>query len=85
MATEYSQLLKRILAEILYLDTGCFSEQTPLLGAIPEFDSVAVMNLIIELESKLGFDIQDVDLSAETFSTFGSLLHTIKTQKSEAA
>lgn len=85
MTTDYSQRLKRILADILCLDTSCFVEQTPLLGSIPELDSVAVMNLIMELESKLDFNIQDVDLSAETFSTFGTLLQALKDHRIKAA
>lgn len=85
MNTDYASTLKQILADILCLDTSCFQERTPLLGAIPEFDSMAVMSLIMELEDKLGFDIYDVDLSAETFGSFGSLLMQLKRYKNDSA
>lgn len=46
---------------------------TALLGAIPELDSIAVVNLITALEDHFGFSVADDELSAATFETLGSL------------
>ncbi|MET0962242.1 MAG: acyl carrier protein [Noviherbaspirillum sp.] len=47
--------------------------ESPLLGAIPELDSMAVINLITALEEHYGFAIADDEISAEVFETLGSL------------
>lgn len=48
--------------------------QTPLLGAIPEFDSMAVVSIITALEERFGFAIDDDEIDAAVFETFGSLV-----------
>jgi acyl carrier protein len=46
---------------------------TPLLGAIPELDSMAVVQVITALEERFGITVDDDDIGAETFATLGSL------------
>ena len=46
---------------------------TPLLGAIPELDSMAVVSLITALEEHFGFAVADDEIEAATFATLGSL------------
>jgi acyl carrier protein len=67
--------LKRILADALQLGerTQSYDASTPLLGAIPELDSMAVVNLIAAMEEYYGFTVNDDELSADTFATLGSL------------
>ena len=50
-----------------------FSADTPLLGAVPELDSMAVVTLITTLEERFGLAIDDDEVSGETFATVGSL------------
>lgn len=50
-----------------------FGGDTPLMGAIPEFDSMAVVTLITTLEERFGFTVDDDELSGEVFATVGSL------------
>ncbi len=50
-----------------------FTEETPLLGSIPEFDSMAVVTVITALEETYGFFVEDDEINAETFETIGSL------------
>lgn len=50
-----------------------FSRQTPLLGAIPELDSMAVVSLITGIEEQFDISIDDGDIDGTTFATFGSL------------
>ena len=46
---------------------------TPLLGTIPELDSIAVVNVITALEEYFGISILDDEIGAATFATLGSL------------
>ena len=47
--------------------------ESPLLGAVPELDSMAVVSLIAALEERFGVMIDDDELDAATFATLGSL------------
>ena len=51
-----------------------FDEATPLFGALPELDSMAVAGLLTELEDRLGIIIEDEDVDGEIFDTLGSLV-----------
>ena len=46
---------------------------TPLLGAIPELDSMAVVTVITALEEHFGISVDDDEIGAATFATLGSL------------
>lgn len=48
--------------------------ETPLLGNLPELDSMAVVTIITALEEHFGFIADDDEISAETFETLGSLV-----------
>lgn len=65
----------RILDEVLSLNgrAAAFTPQTPLLGAIPELDSMAVVTLITTLEEQFGITVDDDDIDGATFETVGSL------------
>lgn len=56
---------------------------TPLLGAIPELDSMAVVSLITALEEHFGISVADDEIEAATFSTLGSLAEFVR-QKIDA-
>ena len=49
------------------------TEQSALLGAIPELDSMAVVNLLLGLEQRYGFFVDDDEVDVEIFETIGSL------------
>lgn len=66
------QLLADILRSVLQIDKD-FDDNTPLLGAIAEFDSMAVIGVITELEDQLGIHIDDDEISADVFESFGQL------------
>jgi len=57
-----------------------FASDTPLLGAIPELDSMAVVTLITTLEEQLGISIDDDEISGEIFATVGSLVGFVDTK-----
>ncbi|MFC7049344.1 MULTISPECIES: acyl carrier protein [Emcibacter] len=46
---------------------------TPLLGNLPELDSMAVAMLVTSIEEHFDIYIEDDEISAETFETFGAL------------
>ncbi len=77
---EIKQEILAILDEILSLKgrTATFHDRTPLLGAIPELDSMAVVTLINSLEERFGFLIDDDEIDGATFSTVGSLTEFVK-------
>jgi acyl carrier protein len=64
-----------VVGDALRLDgrTQAMTPATPLLGAIPELDSMAVVNLIMALEEHFGIAVGDDEIDASTFATLGSL------------
>ena len=66
----------RILDEVLSLDgrSASFTRVTHLLGAVPEFDSMAVVSLIVMLEDRFGFAVDDDEIDGATFATVGALV-----------
>lgn len=69
--------LRALLSEVLGLPrkrVDGFVADTQLFGALPEFDSLAVATLLTGLEEKLHILIEDDDVEAEDFMTFGRLL-----------
>lgn len=69
----------RVLDEVLSLNgrAATFTRETPLLGAIPELDSMAVVTLITTLEEQFGLSIDDDDIDGSTFETVGSLTNFV--------
>lgn len=72
---DVTQEVLRVLDEVLSLNgrSAGFSRDTPLLGAIPELDSMAVVTLITTLEEQFGLVVDDDDIDGSTFATVGSL------------
>lgn len=50
-----------------------FTDTTPLLGALPEFDSMAVASVLAGIEDTFGITIEDDEVEASTFESVGSL------------
>jgi len=46
---------------------------SPLLGSLPELDSMAVVIVLTAMEERYGFFVEDDEVSAETFATLSSL------------
>jgi len=74
--------IKHILDSVLNLGGRVeqFDASTPLLGHIPELDSMAVVTLITTLEEQFGIMVDDDEVSAETFETLGSLVEFVDTK-----
>ena len=53
---------------------------TPLFGALPELDSMAVLELIVDLEGRFGITVEDEDVTAEVFETLASLTEFVRSK-----
>ena len=54
--------------------------ETPLMGNVPELDSMAVVTVITALEEQYGFVVDDDEISADTFETLGSLTQFVESK-----
>ena len=70
------QEVLRVLDEVLSLNgrSATFGRDTPLLGAIPELDSMAVVTLITTIEEQFGVMVADDEIDGDTFATVGALI-----------
>jgi acyl carrier protein len=70
------QQVKSIICKVLQINDseGVLDFETPLIGAIPEFDSMAVVSIITALEERFGFVVDDDEIDASVFETVGSLV-----------
>ena len=49
------------------------NDASELLGAIPELDSMAVLGVLTQIQDDFGVQIEDDEVSADLFTTFGDL------------
>lgn len=72
---EFDSAILQTLDDVLALAGRSlqWTRQTPLLGAVPELDSMAVVSLLTELAARFDITIDDDDFSGDVFATVGSL------------
>ena len=68
-----------LLDDVLSLDGRAqeFDLETPLLGAVPELDSMAVVGVINALEERFETIVEDDEIDGSTFATMGSLVEFV--------
>ena len=69
--------VRAVLRDVLGLSqdrVDAFRSETPLFGALPELDSMAVASVLTELEDRLGILIEDDEIDGEMLETFGALV-----------
>ncbi|MBA4262216.1 MAG: acyl carrier protein [Comamonadaceae bacterium] len=73
------ELVRNVIDEALNLQgrSRFFSPETPLLGSLPELDSMAVLALVSGLESRFDIVFPDDQLNASVFATVGSLSRAV--------
>ncbi len=54
------------------------ADTTPLLGAIPELDSMAVVGILTQIQDDFGCQIEDDEINADIFATFGDLTRFVE-------
>jgi len=75
-----------MLAEILSFSgeqAAAMNPDTALLGEIPEFDSMAVVSVIMSIEELFEFAIDDDEISADTFASIGTLVGFVESKLSQ--
>ena len=75
-------ILKEVLVlldEVLNLDGRAlaFSADTPLLGEVPELDSMAVIAVIHEIEERFGIEVPDDEVDGNSFATVGTVVEFV--------
>jgi acyl carrier protein len=70
--------LQNILSQVINIPSESISLEMPLIGEYAELDSMGIMTLLMEIESEFSVDINDIDLSMETFASFDSLKRSVE-------
>ena len=81
--SDMTNAMRDLLRDVLGISqerVDAFDADTPLFGALPELDSMAVASLLTEMEDRLGILIEDDDIDGETFETFGTLVAFAETK-----
>jgi acyl carrier protein len=69
-------VVRSVLIDVLGLSparAAALDDKSGLFGTLPELDSMAVANLLTELEDRLDIIIEDDELDGELLESFGSL------------
>ncbi len=69
--------LRELLSDVLGIAqarTQEFDNSTELFGALPELDSMAVANLLTELEDRMEISIDPDEVDGDMLGTFGGLV-----------
>jgi acyl carrier protein len=77
-------LLRAILRDVLGLDAAraaAITADTPLFGAMPELDSMAVAGLLTEIEDRLHVLIEDDEVDGAMLESFGSLADFVRAKR----
>jgi acyl carrier protein len=72
--------VKSVVGRTLQLGSRvqAMNESSALLGAIPELDSIAVVNVITALEEHFDITVADDEIGAAAFETLGSLARFVE-------
>jgi acyl carrier protein len=67
--------VRRLVGRTLRIESriSALEADAPLLGAIPELDSIAVVQLLTALEEHFGIEIADDDIDASAFVSLQAL------------
>ena len=69
------EAVKAVVVETLGVEDRAaeLTADHPLLGSLPELDSMAVLELVLALEQRFGIEIDGDDITAEIFETIAAL------------
>jgi len=75
--------VRAVLGEVLQLGdrANLLVRDSSLLGTLPELDSMAVVSVVAGLEERFAVQLDDDEISADTFSTLGTLVDLIKSKR----
>jgi len=66
-----------LLQDVLQISQP-LTEDSTLLGGVPEFDSMAVVSILTELEESFGIMVDDDEIDASIFETVGALVSFVE-------
>jgi acyl carrier protein len=74
--------IKSVLDETLNLNgaSGGWTDDTELLGSLPELTSIAVVGVLLALEEHFAIVFADDELDAELFATLGNIRRFIESK-----
>jgi len=75
--TQVETTVRAVLADVLGLSperVAEFRATTPLFGALPELDSLAVAGVLTEIDDRLGILIEDDEVDGDMLETIGALV-----------
>ena len=76
--------VKDVVVATLGIEDGADTLQssTPMLGSMPELDSMAVVELVTALEARFELRFDDSEITGEVFETMGSLTNFVDSHRS---
>lgn len=78
------RLVRALLSDVLGISAeraNAFTDDSPLFGALPELDSMAVAGLLTEMEDRLGIIIDDDEVDGALLETFGGLVAFVERKR----
>lgn len=73
-ASVLEQVRRQVVAALgIESRESSLARDTALIGGIPEFDSMAVLQVMLALEEHFEFEIHDDEVTGEIFETLGTL------------
>ena len=73
--------IRSLLSDVLGIAQDCaatFTDTTELFGSLPELDSMAVANLLAELEDRMGIIVEADEVDGDMLGTFGGLVDFVE-------
>lgn len=79
---DFKREVKMMLDDVLHMNgrASAFESDTPLLGSVPELDSMAVINLISAIEDRFHCTVHDDEIDGAVFATLGSLVEFVSSK-----
>jgi len=81
MSDDSDAALRAVLGQVLGLSPlrlAALRPDSPLLGALPELDSMAIATLFAAIEDRFAVLFDDAELTGETLATYASLLALVR-------
>lgn len=81
--TTIESTLRSIIVDVLGVSQSradALDDNSGLFGTLPELDSMAVANLLTEIEDRLGIIIDDDEIDGDLLERFGSLRSFLETK-----
>ncbi|MBD3653185.1 acyl carrier protein [Kangiella sp.] len=74
-----------LLSDTLSIDADQLTADTLLLGNLPEFDSMAIVSILMQIEENFGIEISDDELTGEVFESVATLTEFVEVQQAATA